>query len=104
TLASEPWNAPIGVRAAPTMTTSCTLLSAMASSGTGGSILTLPGCQGHVARTDILPLSCAPSMDHFAGDLPPEKLDVLLDQPGGPAVLVHGGAGTNPAHEPEPYP
>jgi beta-aspartyl-peptidase (threonine type) len=42
-------------------------------------------------------------MDHFAGDLPPEKLDVLLDQPGGPAVLVHGGAGTNPAHEPEPY-
>lgn len=42
-------------------------------------------------------------MDSFAGDLPRGELDALLDQPLGPAVLVHGGAGTNPAHDPAPY-
>src|SRR6202140_513554 len=41
-------------------------------------------------------------MSH-AGDLPLQDLDSLLDRPSGPAIVVHGGAGTNPTHDPAPY-
>jgi beta-aspartyl-peptidase (threonine type) len=39
----------------------------------------------------------------YAGDLSAVEFDALLDQPGGPAVVVHGGAGTPPDRDPEPY-
>ena len=39
----------------------------------------------------------------YAGDLPREEFDALLDQPGGPAIVVHGGAGTRVEDDPEPY-
>jgi L-asparaginase / beta-aspartyl-peptidase len=41
-------------------------------------------------------------MSH-AGDLPLQNFDALLDQRHGPAIIVHGGAGTNPTHDPAPY-
>jgi L-asparaginase / beta-aspartyl-peptidase len=39
----------------------------------------------------------------FAGDLTQAEFDRLLDQRGGPAVLVHGGAGTRVDVDPAPY-
>src|SRR5712691_9521308 len=39
----------------------------------------------------------------YAGDLSAEEFDALLDQAGGPAVIVHGGAGTRVDHDPAPY-
>jgi beta-aspartyl-peptidase (threonine type) len=39
----------------------------------------------------------------YAGDLSAEEFERLLDQAGGPAVVVHGGAGTSVAHDPAPY-
>src|SRR4051812_44163633 len=39
----------------------------------------------------------------YAGDLTQAEFDQLLDQRGGPAVLVHGGAGTPPDADPKPY-
>ena len=39
----------------------------------------------------------------YAGDLTAAQFDELLDQKGGPAVLVHGGAGTSPTDDPAPY-
>jgi beta-aspartyl-peptidase (threonine type) len=39
----------------------------------------------------------------YAGDLSQAEFDALLDQRGGPAVLVHGGAGTRPMDDPTPY-
>src|SRR5262249_45385717 len=39
----------------------------------------------------------------YAGDLTRVEFDRLLDQPGGPAVLVHGGAGTPPDADPARY-
>jgi beta-aspartyl-peptidase (threonine type) len=39
----------------------------------------------------------------FAGELTQAEFDALLDRPGGPAVIVHGGAGTNPVDDPAPY-
>jgi L-asparaginase / beta-aspartyl-peptidase len=41
-------------------------------------------------------------MSH-AGDLPLQDFDSLLDRASGPAIVVHGGAGTNPTHDPAPY-
>src|SRR5260370_27987144 len=84
------------------------------SSGGGRSIVTLTHCQGERSAPKAKPSAplragtgchypARPPMDHFAGDLSPADFDSLLDQPKGPAVLVHGGAGTNPAHDPAPY-
>ena len=42
-------------------------------------------------------------MSAFAGDLSPVEFEALLDRSGGPALIVHGGAGTNPDHDPEPW-
>ncbi len=54
-------------------------------------MLTLPG------RTNLRgPMS-------YAGDLSAEEFDAILDRRGGPAVVVHGGAGTRPDHDPAPY-
>jgi beta-aspartyl-peptidase (threonine type) len=39
----------------------------------------------------------------YAGDLSQSEFDALLDQRGGPAVVVHGGAGTRPDADPKPY-
>jgi beta-aspartyl-peptidase (threonine type) len=39
----------------------------------------------------------------YAGDRTAEEFDEILDQAGGPAVVVHGGAGTRPDHDPAPY-
>lgn len=39
----------------------------------------------------------------FAGDLSQAEFEQLLDQRGGPAVVVHGGAGTPPGADPRPY-
>ena len=39
----------------------------------------------------------------YAGDVSAEEFDAILDRPGGPAVVVHGGAGTRPDHNPAPY-
>lgn len=39
----------------------------------------------------------------FAGDLTEAEFEQLLDARGGPAVLVHGGAGTRPDADPAPY-
>ena len=39
----------------------------------------------------------------YAGDLSAEEFERLLDQAGGPAMVVHGGAGTSVAHDPAPY-
>lgn len=39
----------------------------------------------------------------FAGDLTQAEFDALLDERGGPAVLVHGGAGTRVTDDPAPY-
>jgi len=39
----------------------------------------------------------------YAGDLTQVEFDALLDQRGGPAVVVHGGAGTPPDADPTPY-
>jgi beta-aspartyl-peptidase (threonine type) len=39
----------------------------------------------------------------FAGDLTQAEFDELLDRPGGPAVVVHGGAGTRADADPTPY-
>src|SRR5438105_14359085 len=33
----------------------------------------------------------------------PSDFDAQLDQPGRPAVIVHGGAGTSPRDDPGPY-
>ena len=41
-------------------------------------------------------------MSH-AGDLSRVEFDRLLDQTGGPAVMVHGGAGTPPDADPARY-
>src|SRR5258706_15843315 len=41
-------------------------------------------------------------MSH-AGDLSAGEFDAVLDRGGGPAVVVHGGAGTSPDHDPTPY-
>src|SRR4030081_2443507 len=41
-------------------------------------------------------------MSH-AGDLSAAEFDAILDRSGGPAVVVHGGAGTRPDHDPAPY-
>src|SRR5437868_14491685 len=37
------------------------------------------------------------------GDLTEQEFDAVLDRIGGPAVVVHGGAGTRPDHDPQPY-
>jgi L-asparaginase / beta-aspartyl-peptidase len=39
----------------------------------------------------------------YAGDLSQAEFDALLDLRGGPAVVVHGGAGTRVEDDPEPY-
>ena len=39
----------------------------------------------------------------YAGDLSQAEFDQLLDQRGGPAVVVHGGAGTRADADPTPY-
>ncbi|MBS2022376.1 MAG: isoaspartyl peptidase/L-asparaginase [Deltaproteobacteria bacterium] len=39
---------------------------------------------------------------HFAGDVTQAEFDSLLDQKGGPAVIIHGGAGTDPDVDPTP--
>ena len=39
----------------------------------------------------------------YAGDLTEAEFHQLLDQKGGPAVVVHGGAGTPPDADPAPY-
>ncbi|HET7786985.1 MAG TPA: isoaspartyl peptidase/L-asparaginase [Myxococcales bacterium] len=39
----------------------------------------------------------------YAGDLSQAEFDRLLDQAGGPAVVVHGGAGTPPEADPARY-
>src|SRR2546423_354742 len=39
----------------------------------------------------------------YAGDLTQAEFDALLDRKGGPAVAVHGGAGTRPDADPAPY-
>lgn len=39
----------------------------------------------------------------YAGDLKQAEFDELLDRPGGPAVVVHGGAGTAPDADPLRY-
>jgi L-asparaginase / beta-aspartyl-peptidase len=39
----------------------------------------------------------------YAGDLSAEEFDAILDRRGGPAVVVHGGAGTRTDHDPAPY-
>ena len=39
----------------------------------------------------------------YAGDLSRAELDALLDQRGGPAIVVHGGAGTRVEDDPAPY-
>ncbi len=39
----------------------------------------------------------------YAGDLTQAEFDALLDQKGGPAVVVHGGAGTPPDADPARY-
>src|SRR5438094_10236903 len=59
--------------------------------GPAFSLPTLPG------RTNL-----RGPMGH-AGDLSAEELDAILDRGGGPAVVVHGGAGTRPDHDPTPY-
>src|SRR4051794_20227075 len=47
-------------------------------------------------------LYSAPQMA-YAGDLSQAEFDELLDKRGGPAVVVHGGAGTRVAADPTPY-
>src|SRR5437588_11917162 len=59
--------------------------------GPAFSLPTLPG------RTNL-----RGPMGH-AGDLSAEELDAILDRGGGPAVVVHGGAGTRPDQDPTPY-
>jgi hypothetical protein len=39
----------------------------------------------------------------YAGDLSAGEFDAILDSAGGPAVVVHGGAGTRPDHDAAPY-
>jgi beta-aspartyl-peptidase (threonine type) len=39
----------------------------------------------------------------YAGDLSRAEFDALLDQRGGPAIVVHGGAGTRVEDDPAPY-
>ena len=39
----------------------------------------------------------------YAGDLTQAEFEELLDRRGGPAVVVHGGAGTPPDLDPAPY-
>src|SRR5438477_8450669 len=39
----------------------------------------------------------------YAGDVSALEFDAILDRRGGPAVVVHGGAGTRPDHDPAPY-
>src|SRR5712664_609288 len=39
----------------------------------------------------------------YAGDLSAEEFDAILDRSGGPAGVVHGGAGTRPDQDPAPY-
>ena len=39
----------------------------------------------------------------YAGDLSPTDFDELLDRRGGPALVVHGGAGTSVADDPAAY-
>src|SRR5438067_6992709 len=39
----------------------------------------------------------------YAGDLNAGEFDAILDRGRGLAVLVHGGAGTRPDHDPAPY-
>src|SRR5437868_8655882 len=39
----------------------------------------------------------------YVGDLTQAEFDALLDRRGGPAVAVHGGAGTRPDADPAPY-
>ena len=39
----------------------------------------------------------------YAGDLTAQEFDAILDRSGGAAVIVHGGAGTRPDHDPGPY-
>ena len=39
----------------------------------------------------------------YAGDVTQEEFDRLLEQKSGPAVVVHGGAGTPPGADPAPY-
>src|SRR5437879_2654644 len=124
TAASDPRNAPIGVRAAPTITTFFPW-DGMAHSSRGGrrrfitrtwlsSRSARPGVastgHGAVGRAGIgfsLPIlpgrtNLRGPMGH-AGDLSAEELDAILDRGGGPAVVVHGGAGTRPDHDPTPY-
>ncbi|GAC1346312.1 MAG: isoaspartyl peptidase/L-asparaginase [Myxococcales bacterium] len=36
-------------------------------------------------------------------DLSPQDFEALLDRRGGPAIVVHGGAGPSPSHDPAPY-
>ena len=39
----------------------------------------------------------------YAGDVTEKEFEQLLDARGGPAVVVHGGAGTRPDADPAPY-
>src|SRR6266436_4387525 len=95
-LESEPWNAPIGVLAAPTITTSWTLRS-----GAMDLLLDLVrrfhNRVGAVKRRSLCYVG-APMP--YAGDLTRVEFDRLLDQRGGPAVAVHGGAGTSIGADP----
>src|SRR6266481_8059055 len=95
-LDSEPWNAPIGVLAAPTITTSRTLRS-----GAMDLLLDLVrrfhNRVGAVKRRSLCYVG-APMP--YAGDLTRVEFDRLLDQRGGPAVAVHGGAGTSIGADP----
>src|SRR3954466_15809685 len=98
-LESEPWKAPMGVRAAPTITTSLNLRSVAM-----GMLLDLGGGVHNPFRAVKRRSLCyvgAP-MSH-AGDLTRVEFDRLLDQGGGPAVVVHGGAGTPPTADPARY-
>src|SRR5438477_8164909 len=46
---------------------------------------------------------CPASSMAYAGDLTEAEFAQLLDAKGGPAVVVHGGAGTRPDADPAPY-
>src|SRR5262249_31699443 len=98
-LEREPWNAPMGVRAAPTITTSFPLRSAaMASSSIFGA-----GFINRVGAVKRRSLCYVGAPMSYAGDLTRVGVRRLLDQGGGPAVVVHGGAGTPPDADPARY-
>src|SRR6267143_1873015 len=101
-LESEPWNAPMGVLAAPTITTSWTLRSAAMVSAPCAAAMRarFHNRVGAVKRRSLCYVG-APMP--YAGDLTRVEFDRLLDQRGGPALVVHGGAGTSIGADPSHY-